>query len=138
MKDQGLIDILKIISDSNRLRILNLLFQKELCVGEIEYLLELTQSNLSKHLKIMYDAGMLEKTRQKKFAYYHLKKEFLDACPFIVQIINEELSKEACCLKDKEDLLNYLESEILLDCLPDLILDKKITNQNNRKIGETK
>ena len=138
MKDQGLIDVLKVISDSNRLRILNLLFQKELCVGEIEYLLVITQSNLSKHLKIMCDAGMLEKTRQKKFVFYHLKKEFLETCPFIVQMINDELTKEVCYLKDKEDLLNYLESDILLNCLPDLILDKKITNQNNRKIGETK
>lgn len=107
MKDQDLIDILKVISDLNRLRIINLLFQKDLCVGEIEYLLALTQSNLSKHLKIMYDAGLLTKTRKKNFIYYHLNNEFLEACPFIIQIINDELPKLPCCLKDKEDLINF-------------------------------
>ena len=43
------IDILKSISDRTRLRILNLLFLKELNVNEIIEVLANTQSNISKH-----------------------------------------------------------------------------------------
>lgn len=128
MKSEGLVDVLKVISDTNRLRIVNLLFHKELCVCEIEYLLELTQSNLSKHLKIMSDAGFLDKNRQKKFAYYHLKKDFLETCPFIIEIIEKELVKEEIFMNDQKNLLTYRESHMPLDCLAELILEKKIKN----------
>ena len=69
------IEILKILSDNNRLRILNLLYVQELCVCELEYLLGISQSNLSKHLRLMSDAGFLENRRENKFAsvsYTHL------------------------------------------------------------------
>ena len=55
-----IINILKTLSDVNRLRILNLLNQKPLCVCEIEYLLELNQSNLSRHLRNMNQLGLLD------------------------------------------------------------------------------
>lgn len=129
MEDKAMVDILKVLSDTSRLRIVNLLFQKELCVCEIEYLLGLTQSNLSKHLRVMNDAGFLDKTRQKKFAYYHLKKEFLEACPFIIEIVRKELTKEEIFINDQKNLLTYLESHMLLDCLSELILERKITNK---------
>lgn len=138
MKDKQMVDILKVLSDTSRLRIVNLLFQKELCVCEIEYLLDLTQSNLSKHLKVMNDAGFLDKTRQKKFAYYHLKNEFLETCPFIIEIINEELIHENIFMNDQKNLLNYIESHMLLDCLTELILQRKITNKAIAKQEEIK
>lgn len=68
----SIIEVLKVISDNNRLRILNLLHAQELCVCELEYLLGISQSNLSKHLRLMTDVGFLENRRQNKFAYYKL------------------------------------------------------------------
>lgn len=128
MKSEGVVDVLKVISDTNRLRIVNLLFYKVQCGCKIEYLLELTQSNLSKHLKIMSGAGFLDKNRQKKFAYDHFKKEFLETCPFIIEIIEKELVKEEIFMNDQKNLLTYRESHMPLDCLTELILEKKIKN----------
>jgi len=138
MEDKQMVDILRVLSDTSRLRIVNLLFQKELCVCEIEYLLDLTQSNLSKHLKVMNDAGFLDKTRQKKFAYYHLKKELLQAYPFIIEIVSKELIEESIFMNDQKNLLTYLESHMLLDCLTELILQRKITNKAIAKQEEIK
>lgn len=44
------VEIFKALADENRLRILNVLNQGELCVCEIETLLGITQSNASRHL----------------------------------------------------------------------------------------
>ncbi|WP_199172686.1 metalloregulator ArsR/SmtB family transcription factor [Petrotoga sp. 9PWA.NaAc.5.4] len=45
-------ELFKSLGDENRLRILNLLMQQqELCVCELEVLLEMTQSNVSKAFK---------------------------------------------------------------------------------------
>jgi ArsR family transcriptional regulator len=59
-----LIQILKALSDKTRLRILNLLMQSELCVGEIEYLLNINQSNTSRHLSSLKNATLI--TYEKK------------------------------------------------------------------------
>ena len=46
-----ILDILKLIADKNRMRILNILYNKnKTCVCVLEEILELNQSNLSRHL----------------------------------------------------------------------------------------
>ena len=46
-----IMDILKLISDNNRMRILNILYKKDkICVCVLEDILGLNQSNLSRHL----------------------------------------------------------------------------------------
>lgn len=50
--------ILKAIAEPNRLRILNLLLEAPLCVCELEFLLELPQPLLSRHLAYLRSAGL--------------------------------------------------------------------------------
>lgn len=50
--------ILKAIADPTRLRILNLLLEEPLCVCELEFLLELPQPLLSRHLACLRGAGL--------------------------------------------------------------------------------
>ncbi len=45
-----IVNMFKALSDENRLRIMSLLIREELCVCEIEVILELSQSNVSRHL----------------------------------------------------------------------------------------
>ncbi|MGD9156009.1 MAG: metalloregulator ArsR/SmtB family transcription factor, partial [Bacillota bacterium] len=56
----NLLKILKALGDENRLRILNLLRQKKLCVCELESVLNMTQSNVSRHLIKLKDAELIE------------------------------------------------------------------------------
>lgn len=55
-----LVNVLKALSDETRLRIINLLMMKELCVCELEVLLGLNQSNASRHLNKLSSAGILK------------------------------------------------------------------------------
>jgi len=106
------IEIFKILSDTNRLRILNILYGKELCVCELEYLLGISQSNLSKHLRLMSQAGFLESRRQNKFAYYKINETVLKEHPFLVTIFETEIIKEADFLQEITKCQQYQLSDL--------------------------
>jgi ArsR family transcriptional regulator len=59
-------------ADETRLRVLNLLAAGELCVGDIVDILRLPQSTVSRHLAYLRRAGLVEATREWKFAHYRL------------------------------------------------------------------
>ena len=69
-------DIFKALSDETRLRILSLVFSGEMCVCEIEESLGLTQSNTSRHLTALKNAGILSSSKQAQWAYYKLNEDF--------------------------------------------------------------
>jgi ArsR family transcriptional regulator len=62
----------KALSDSNRLRILNLLAEKPLCVCEIRSVLGLAVSTVSKHLSVLRDAGFITDKKDAKWVNYSL------------------------------------------------------------------
>jgi len=68
---------LKVISDTNRLRILCLLSKKELCVCEIFEVLKLPQNLVSHHLAKMKDSSLLEERREGTFIIYSINQEVL-------------------------------------------------------------
>lgn len=68
--------ILKALAHPLRLEIIKLLSnQKCLCVCKIQDYFEATQSNLSQHLKILKDAGILVSKKTGGWVYYSLKNE---------------------------------------------------------------
>ncbi len=65
--------IFKALGDENRLKILACIIEREeLCVCELQALLDLSQPTVSRHLKILEDAGFLEGKRQGQWVIYCL------------------------------------------------------------------
>jgi len=64
--------VMKALSDPGRVRALKLLEEKELCVCELQVLLGLAQSTVSKHMKTLEDAGLVESERRGTWIVYHL------------------------------------------------------------------
>ena len=60
------------LSDSLRLKILELLRSQELCVCELTEQLEISQSKLSFHLKTLKEAGLVRSRQQGRWIYYSL------------------------------------------------------------------
>ena len=52
--------VFKACADKNRLRILKLLEQRKLCVCEIAFVIGITQPSVSKHVKKLRDAGLIQ------------------------------------------------------------------------------
>jgi len=70
-----LVGFLKIISEENRLRILCLLQQGELCVYEIWEYLELSQNLVSHHLRVLREIGLIESRKEGTHVIYSLNSK---------------------------------------------------------------
>ena len=64
---------LKACADKNRIRILKLLEKQKLCVCEIAFVLGITQPSVSRHLKKLKKAGLIEAHQDSFWTNYVLK-----------------------------------------------------------------
>jgi ArsR family transcriptional regulator len=71
---KSFIRIMKALSDPNRVLIMKMLEQGKLCVCEITAVLGLAQSTVSKHLKILEDAELVEASKEGSWVNYELAK----------------------------------------------------------------
>ncbi len=69
--------IFKMLSDTNRLRIINLLMQKEICVCRMAELLGISQTNVSHHLAKLHAANMVHYRKDGQWIYYSLNEDFV-------------------------------------------------------------
>jgi DNA-binding transcriptional ArsR family regulator len=67
--------VFEIIAEPNRRAILGLLVSSEQSVGEIERQLRMTQPAVSKHLRVLREAGFVEATVDAQRRLYRLKPE---------------------------------------------------------------
>lgn len=81
------IRVMKAMSDPNRVRIIKLLQRKELCVCELKELLGLAQSTVSKHLKLLVDAELIESRRDGAWIIYRIN-EFTES-PYASNILEK-------------------------------------------------
>ncbi len=86
------IDVLKALSDETRLRIVNVLEEAdELCACQIEGVLEITQSNASRHLSRLRETGIVSVRRSRQWAFFSLRK---DDIPTVVATIISAARRE--------------------------------------------
>jgi DNA-binding transcriptional ArsR family regulator len=62
----------KALSDEKRLRIVKLLRVKEMCICELMICLNMTQPNLSHHIQILENCGIVNRTKKGKWVYCSL------------------------------------------------------------------
>src|SRR5262249_9099509 len=67
-----LVTILKAAAEPTRLRILLLLSQGEFNVKDLTRILGQSQPRISRHLKLLAEAGLIERVREGSWAYFHL------------------------------------------------------------------
>lgn len=122
-------NFLKAMADETRLRILVVLTENELCVDDLEKILKLSQSNVSRHLAKLLSSGLVSSRRESRHIYYQLNTKLLSSLPAIHNLLKE------LCIKDEfypdmNALLAYKKSKIkdsslgngaLIFCEDDLI-----------------
>ncbi len=90
-------DFFKIFADPTRIRILELLTEKEKCVGEIAEILEVSQSAVSHQLKILRLANVVSTEKKGQMVTYRLADEHIR---IIIQYGLEHIREE----KNEKDL----------------------------------
>ena len=99
---------LKSISNNTKLRLVSLLLENELCVCELEEIMEIRQVNISKNLISLKESGIVGVRREKQRAFYFLTKEFLDS-KFLVEHISDIKMKEKMLIRDYQVFLKHEE-----------------------------
>ena len=66
------VKVMKALSDPNRVKIVKLLQQKVMCVCELRAALKISQPSVSKHLKILEEAGLVDYQKDGLWVNYYL------------------------------------------------------------------
>lgn len=103
------LDILKALADNTRLRLMLILDQGEYTVQELTAILSMGQSRISRHLKILRDAGLLEVQHQGTWNYYRrsMSANFPNE---LWASIRRDLSDFPDALKDRDGVARVYES----------------------------
>jgi ArsR family transcriptional regulator len=67
-----MVKVYKALSDESRLRVLNLLLERECCVCEVMQALEISQSKASRILSALYDVGFLKLRKEGLWSLYSI------------------------------------------------------------------
>ena len=78
MKKFDCIHALKALGEESRIRMVRMLLKKQCSVNEIADGLDITQYNVSKHLRILREAGLLELEKNGQQRLYALAADFRD------------------------------------------------------------
>ncbi|CEO33268.1 ArsR/SmtB family transcription factor [Paraclostridium sordellii] len=105
-----IVQILKALGDETRIKIMNILRNGPLCVCEIEAILEITQSNASRHLNKLMNANLVTYYKEAKYVYYKLNEDTLNEYRFVKSILEDGLEKEEKLKLDYDILVNYREA----------------------------
>lgn len=103
---EKLLDTLKCLSDETRLRIMNLLYEKELCVCDIMETLKISQAKASRHLIYLKNAGLVKDRKHAQWVYYSLNLD--DRMKFINNLICDNLRNMEPYITDMENLSTWL------------------------------
>ena len=69
---RDLLKITKALADENRIRVLLALRDGELCACQITELFGLAPSTMSKHMSILYQAGLVDSRKEGRWIYFRL------------------------------------------------------------------
>jgi DNA-binding transcriptional ArsR family regulator len=93
---QQVAEYFSVLSEPMRLRILNLLRDGEKCVQELVDATQTSQANVSKHLKVMLQAGILNRRTEGTSAYYSVSDDLIfDLCGMVCDRIASRIEEQA-------------------------------------------
>ncbi|NLZ38345.1 MAG: winged helix-turn-helix transcriptional regulator [Firmicutes bacterium] len=99
-----LLEILKALSDESRYKLLQLLLQHDYCVGALAQRLNISESAVSQHLKILRQAGLVKGDKRGYYTHYYVERELLrQAANDLEQLAHLPPISSACHHLDKDN-----------------------------------
>ncbi len=93
---QQLAEYFSVLGEPMRLRILNLLRDGEKCVQDLVEATETSQANVSKHLKVMVQAGIVSRRAEGTQAYYSVEDELIfELCNLVCDRLARRIEQQA-------------------------------------------
>jgi len=102
-------DILKILSDPTRLRLLALVMGEELSVAELQEILGMGQSRISSQLALLRTVNLVSDRREGKKAFYSLRPNLSDRTLGLVKAAIASVEDSTVMADDRENLARILQ-----------------------------
>ncbi|HHY05645.1 MAG TPA: winged helix-turn-helix transcriptional regulator [Clostridia bacterium] len=122
----NLAEIFKVLGDETRLRIIHLLGWQECCVGEIEIILGISQSNASRHLNRLKQVQVITFNKEAQWVYYRLNQQFIAENKLLYQYLKGKFKDLPECKRDLQRVKKYKSSGLTCQDL------REKTKQKNR------
>jgi DNA-binding transcriptional ArsR family regulator len=117
-------NLFKAFSDESRMRILHLVYRNgEMCISDLEQVLDFTQAKTSRHLVYLKNAGLVGFKKTDQWVYYSIKDEVSDVIGQLLGYLNRD-----------PVLLNDLETYRILYSNRELAICK-LHQQRQRRSG---
>ncbi len=134
---EGVSEVFKLLSDTNRLRIYWMLCHCEECVVNISVMLDMSSPAVSHHLKLLKDKGLISSRRDGKEVYYKVRDCEVSK---LLHLVSERIMEMSCpkansneckmcgkCTDGKRMIMNSVHEYLVHN------LDKRITIDNVAK-----
>ncbi|MGA7934623.1 MAG: metalloregulator ArsR/SmtB family transcription factor [Kovacikia sp.] len=93
---QQVAEYFSILGEPMRLKILNLLRDGEKCVQDLVEATDTSQANVSKHLKVMVQAGILSRRSKGTLAYYSVDDDLIfELCNLVCDRLASRIEQQA-------------------------------------------
>ncbi len=100
-----LVKAARALSDPTRVRVLNLLMQRECCVCEVMDILGISQVNASRYCNALKDAGFLDVRRDGRWRHYSISSQLSSpALKNLLRAVEESAVADSVLLEDKRRL----------------------------------
>jgi ubiquinone/menaquinone biosynthesis C-methylase UbiE/DNA-binding transcriptional ArsR family regulator len=99
----GLVDVLKAAGEPTRLRLLALLAAGDLTVTDLTEILGQSQPRISRHLKLLGEAGLIDRYQEGAWAYFRLKQDG-NAAHLVRTLLRHTSENDPVLLRDGERL----------------------------------
>jgi DNA-binding transcriptional ArsR family regulator len=103
---KNLLDIFRLLTDEQRVRILMLLDKKELSVCQLMGIIGASQPLISRNLSILYKGGFLEERRDGKLRFYRVRKDLSGDNEAVFELLRNILRSDK---RYKEDITTLRE-----------------------------
>jgi ArsR family transcriptional regulator len=102
---QDVLKAMKALSDETRLRIINVLLERECCVCEVMQALDISQTRASRNLGILHDAGFLKVRKESLWSLYSLDRDGMkEYYPSLVDAVRKSLEDDEVGALDRKRL----------------------------------
>lgn len=99
--------IVKALADKTRLRMVNLIMNRELCVCQMQVLLDMSQPRISRHAHILSDAGIIKQRKDGQRVFYSISH--IDELDSMMDYLKEQFNNESVYRDDKKKLKKISE-----------------------------
>lgn len=84
------LELLKAVSEPNRLEILKTLANEDICVCELARRMNIKHNLISFHFKILFEAGLLEKERAGNKIFYRIRDDKKTQIKYLFNFLNNK------------------------------------------------